>query len=272
MLEPQDHAPQLLFDDPTFDTDAVSAATLLGIGRTRLSQITSSGSLPYLRRKIGDRFRVFYRRADLEKRIALRYAFAQSSHPPAAKEQVTAVSSQNHLKAGASAGAVSGPSEIESQSESRAPALTDPLSAGTVAIPQLLTTATMATRRTFVAATKLQSDDNLLARLEGIESSLVELTQLIRNIESNLASIHEEALQTKREHQRELNLLARLIRASSVPQTENAVTFSQELTIQALCSHTSQQKAKKPIMRPNSLKRAERMNARSKKRMHNISE
>jgi hypothetical protein len=63
----------LLFDDPSFDTDADGAATLLGVGRTRLSQMTSNAELPYLQRKVGTRFRLFYRRSDIEARLALRY-------------------------------------------------------------------------------------------------------------------------------------------------------------------------------------------------------
>lgn len=70
----------LLFDDPSFDTDAETAATMLGVGRTRLSQMTSRGELGYIKRKVGGRFRLFYRQSDLVARVAERYR--HSFNPP----------------------------------------------------------------------------------------------------------------------------------------------------------------------------------------------
>jgi hypothetical protein len=48
-----------------YTTDVETAAQLLGIGTTRLSQITSRGTLSFQRRKVGFRNRMFYRKSEL---------------------------------------------------------------------------------------------------------------------------------------------------------------------------------------------------------------
>jgi hypothetical protein len=52
-------------DDAAYDVDATTAARLLGVGTTRLSQLTTRGSLSFERRKVGFRHRLFYRKAEI---------------------------------------------------------------------------------------------------------------------------------------------------------------------------------------------------------------
>ena len=54
-----------LFPDESFNLDAEQAASVLGVNKTRLSQLTSKGVLPFERRKVETRSRVFYRLNDL---------------------------------------------------------------------------------------------------------------------------------------------------------------------------------------------------------------
>jgi hypothetical protein len=70
----------LLFDDPTFDTDVESAAALLEVGRTRLSQMVARGELSYVKRKVGPRLRMFFRRSELLARVATRYQHSFAAH------------------------------------------------------------------------------------------------------------------------------------------------------------------------------------------------
>jgi hypothetical protein len=257
MLEPQDHVPQLLFDDPSFDTDALSAAALLGIGRTRLSQITSAGSLPYLRRKVGDRFRVFYRRSDLEKRVALRYSFA---HPTNLSHHIGQISLENghsDLRVGASAHEELRQSD-SSDSESSAPVFETGLLATGIALPNRDRPgiANVAVRRSFVSAAKLETEEKLKATLERMESLLINLTENVREIHANHARAQEEALQTKREHHHELHLLARLIRTNrSMIKTESLSPAHQD-AIDSKLEPGLELKTRKLRMRANAQQRS----------------
>jgi hypothetical protein len=252
MLEPQDHVPQLLFDDPSFDTDALSAAALLGIGRTRLSQITSAGSLPYLRRKVGDRFRVFYRRSDLEKRIALRYSFA---HPTNLEQHVAHVSlerMQSDLRAGASAHEELGQPDSPNADRS-APNLETGHSNGMASGNGYRHgIANVVVRHSFVSAAKLETEVKLSAALEQMESLLLNLTENVREIHANHARAQEDALQTRREHQHELHLLARLIRANRSINKNDSLSPAHEDAIDSKL----ELKARKLRMRANAQQRS----------------
>jgi hypothetical protein len=57
--------PETEMDHAGYDVDATTAAQLLGVGTTRLSQLTTRGSLSFERRKVGFRNRLFYRRAEI---------------------------------------------------------------------------------------------------------------------------------------------------------------------------------------------------------------
>jgi hypothetical protein len=257
MLESQDHVPQLLFDDPSFDTDALSAAALLGIGRTRLSQITSAGSLPYLRRKVGDRFRVFYRRSDLEKRVALRYSFA---HPTSLDQHITQISAENRqsdLRAGASAHEELRQSD-SSGSESSVPALVTGLLSDEMALPKRDRPgiANVVVRRSFVSAAKLETEDKLIAALERMESLLINLTENVREIDANHTRGQEDALQTRREHQHELHLLARLIRANRPMTKTESLKPAHEQAIDSKLETSLELKTRKLRMRANAQQRS----------------
>jgi hypothetical protein len=54
-------------NDPTneYDVDVETASQLLGVSTTRLSQITTRGSLSFQRRKVGFRNRLFYRKSEI---------------------------------------------------------------------------------------------------------------------------------------------------------------------------------------------------------------
>ncbi len=61
---------EVIIDHPApnnehFTINSIKAAEILGINRTRLSQLTSKGLFPYERRKIDSRSRLFYRLNDL---------------------------------------------------------------------------------------------------------------------------------------------------------------------------------------------------------------
>jgi hypothetical protein len=253
MLEPQGHVPQLLFDDPSFDTDALSAAALLGIGRTRLSQITSAGSLPYLRRKVGDRFRVFYRRSDLEKRIALRYSFAHSSNSDAHSDQVLLQGEQRDMRPGASARVDLRQSD-DSDSQSSEPALGTGLVSHGIDLPRRsqLGIANVATRRNLVSAAKLETEERLAASLERMESILTALTDQVREIDAKHTQLQDDALRTKREHQHELHLLARLIRANRSIIKTDSLNPAHDYAIDSKL----ERKARKLRMRANAQQRS----------------
>ncbi len=68
--------------DP-YEIDVETAALLLGVGTTRLSQITSRGSLSFQRRKVGIRNRMFYRRSEL-----MEYLEKQFPNSPQFKSQM----------------------------------------------------------------------------------------------------------------------------------------------------------------------------------------
>ena len=51
--------------DDAFQLDAEKASAVLGVNKTRLSQLTSKGILPFERRRVDQRSRVFYRLSDL---------------------------------------------------------------------------------------------------------------------------------------------------------------------------------------------------------------
>lgn len=50
----------------SFTIEAIDVATMLGVSRTRLSQITSRGDLSFSRRKVGTRMRIFYNAQEVE--------------------------------------------------------------------------------------------------------------------------------------------------------------------------------------------------------------
>ncbi len=96
-IEGAERATDDFVDDYTVDVE--TAAQLLGIGTTRLSQITSRGSLSFQRRKVGFRNRMFYRKSEIEayleknfpasvqyksQMLAERWASTQDNETPAA--------------------------------------------------------------------------------------------------------------------------------------------------------------------------------------------
>lgn len=60
--------------------DVEEAAKILGVSRTRLSQLTSRGALSYQRRKIGTRNRLFYKRDEILRH--LQRSMGASALPP----------------------------------------------------------------------------------------------------------------------------------------------------------------------------------------------
>ena len=58
-----------------YNVDVETAAELLGVGATRLSQLTTRGSLSFQRRKVGFRNRLFYKKSEID-------AYLQQYFPP----------------------------------------------------------------------------------------------------------------------------------------------------------------------------------------------
>lgn len=107
--ELHDSPPLPAGDIPTdpYDVDVDTAASLLGVGRTRLSQITSKGGLSFQRRKIGIRNRLFYRKSELLAYLERQFpnspqfrsqAIAERwQSPPSSKEEPAAQSDEEAL-------------------------------------------------------------------------------------------------------------------------------------------------------------------------------
>jgi hypothetical protein len=89
-----------------------------------------------------------------------------------------------------------------------------------------------------------------------MESLLGDLTEQIREIHANQARAQEDALQTRREHQHELHLLARLIRANrSLIKTESLSPAHQD-AIDSKLEPALELKARKLRMRANAQQRS----------------
>lgn len=166
------------FEMPTpsgaFNLDVEQAAELLGVSRTRLSQITSRGLLNYQRKKVGIRNRLFYRREDI-----LTYMRRQMG-----ASAVDEASNSVRLE---------GLRELTPQfnresTEPVLPEIAGSIQAGPSSFKKRQTLPLPSAAK--IAADEV-SQDFLLSELKSISSSLLEMNERLTNVESLKVSFSE---------------------------------------------------------------------------------